>query len=271
MEISNLRCVRADNPSPMTLDGTRTYIAGESRPLVIDPGPLDPWHLERVARAVGAGGAEAILLTHAHPDHAAGAEWLAQRLSVSIHASAGTLRQLELTSASGVPLEDGEVVTAGRTTLRALAMPGHTPCHLAFLWAGKGAPSGDAVFVGDLLMGEGDTTLVAPPEGDLRAYLESLERIGRLEAAILFPAHGPPLRDPAATVRRFISHRMQRIAQVRNLLRESGFFSASEVAAAVYGPNLDPGLARAAEGSVAAVMLYLVWQRKNEDQGLQNA
>ncbi len=241
----------------MTLDGTRSFIVGRSRPVVIDPGPEDPAHLNAIERALEGRKPEAIVVTHSHADHAGGAAVLAAATGAPVLAAAGAV-------GAGYPSElgvrwvaEGVEVETDSGLLRVLATPGHAPEHIALRWTGGGAPEGGAVFVGDLLMGSGDTTLVAPPEGDLRAYLLSLERIAALKPAILYPAHGPPLTSPAAALRRYVAHRMERVAQVRSARSANPGAPAEDLVRRIYGPALHPALAAAAEGSIRAVLAYL--------------
>lgn len=224
-----LRMLLAPNPSPMTLDGTRTYLVGGTHPAVIDPGPDDPDHLQAILDALGGARPAAILLTHSHPDHAPLASVLARE--------------------TGSPITQGDAATdAG--PIRSTPTPGHTPDHVCFLWD-------DALFVGDLFMGEGDTTLVASPEGNLREYLHSLERVREIAPRMLYPAHGPPIPDAVAAVGRYRRHREERIQQVRDAMRRTRSSDPAVLVRAVYGPELHPGLRAAAEGSVRAILDYL--------------
>lgn len=169
--------MRADNPSALTLDGTNTYIA---RSWVVDPGPADPQHLDAVAQA--AEGAEGIVLTHGHGDHSDGAPALAERLG-------------------GVPVmrpSDGEDVGP----FAAIATPGHSPDHVCLLL-------GPVCFSGDTVLGAG-SVFVAPGEGSLSAYLDSLRRLLDLGLETICPGHGPIVNDPDAKLREYIEHRLER-------------------------------------------------------------
>jgi glyoxylase-like metal-dependent hydrolase (beta-lactamase superfamily II) len=165
--------VRAPNPSPLTLDGTNTYVVGS---WVVDPGPDDPGHLDAVRRAAS-GGIEGVVLTHGHADHAEGAAEL------------------------GAPVTlpgDGEEVGP----FRAIATPGHSPDSVCLL-------AGGLCFTGDTVLGAG-SVFIAPGEGSLSAYLESLRRLRGLELDVLCPGHGPYVWDPAAKLEEYIAHRLAR-------------------------------------------------------------
>ncbi len=170
--------VRADNPSPLTLDGTNTYVAGG---WVIDPGPDDAQHLDAVLEAAD-GRIEGIALTHGHADHAEGAAGLAERAG----------------GVSVVRPVDGDVVGP----LRALATPGHSPDHVCLLW-------GAICFSGDTVLGAG-SVFVAPAEGSLAAYLDSLRKLRALELEAICPGHGPVVHDPRAKLDEYLEHRLER-------------------------------------------------------------
>ena len=235
-----LRTVLAPNASPLTLDGTRTYIVGKTRAAVIDPGSDDPGHIDAIAEAIGGGVLLAILVTHAHPDHLNGAGDLAERFDAPI-------RRLGNRS-----MPAGDAVETDAGSLVAVATPGHTADHLAFHW-----PEEQAVFCGDLMMGGQDTALVAPPDGRLGPYLDSLNRIRALEPRVIYPAHGPAFENPDAAIDRYVRHREERLEQVLAALRAGHGGSNDALREAVYGDELDEALHGVANAAIKAYLQYL--------------
>ncbi|HEY0811149.1 MAG TPA: MBL fold metallo-hydrolase [Longimicrobiales bacterium] len=232
--MSPIRCIVANNPSPMTLDGTRTYLVGNKRVAVIDPGPLLDEHIDAVADAVGSGVSATVLITHAHPDHSDAAFMLAQRLGTHT-----------------TQLHDGDVIATDSGELRAIATPGHTPDHFALHF-----PAESAVFCGDLMMGGLDTALVALPEGDLHDYLRSLAKLRALQPGVIYPAHGEPFYDADAAIDRYIQHRQDRVAQVVQALQH-GNQTADGLIDDIYGAELDPRLRSYAASAIEAYLAYL--------------
>ena len=230
----------APNASPMTLDGTRTYAVGVQRVAVIDPGPAHPAHLEGIVADAAPGRIVAILLTHIHPDHAAGADPLSRATGAPV-----------LSRAAGT-LEPGRRIATDAGDLIAVATPGHTPDHVAFHW-----PAQDTVFCGDLMMGGLDTALVASPEGDLGDYLASLALLRSLDPRIVLPAHGPAFTEPQVAIGRYITHRRERQGQVLAAI-DAGAADVASIVEHVYGASLDPALREAAEAAVEAYIAHLL-------------
>lgn len=246
-------CVLAPNPSPMTLDGTNTWIVAEpdsDLAVVIDPGPLDDTHLrEVVAVAERAGKRVALtLLTHGHPDHAEGAARFAELTRTPVRALDPALRL------GDEGLADGDVITTGGLELRVVPTPGHTGDSLCFH-----LPADAAVLTGDTVLGRG-TTVVAHPDGRLGDYLDSLRRLRSLTVddgvTQVLPGHGPVLNDAQGAVDFYLAHRAKRLAQVETAV-EAGHRTPSEVVAHVYA-DVDRTLWPAAELSVRAQLDYLV-------------
>jgi glyoxylase-like metal-dependent hydrolase (beta-lactamase superfamily II) len=242
--------VLAPNPSPMTLDGTNTYVvgaAGSGTVAVVDPGPSDVTHLDRVRQVVTDRDAEvaAVLVTHHHRDHTEAAAAWARTFGCRVHAP-----RAEEAGPEGIVLADGDAVDLPGLEVRAVATPGHTRDHLAYRLATG------ALLTGDHVLGRG-TSVVAHPDGDLAAYLASLRRILDLGPHALHPGHGPSLtRDPMAVVRYYADHRAFRRAQVLTALTD-GPATPGELVADIYR-EVDPRLWPAAEASTRALLAVLV-------------
>ncbi|WP_232248094.1 MBL fold metallo-hydrolase [Streptacidiphilus rugosus] len=244
--------VLAPNPSPMTLEGTNTWILaepGSTQAVVVDPGPLDEGHLAAVLAAVEARGCRvaATLLTHGHPDHAEGAERFAALSGSGVRALDPALRLGE------EGLSDGDVLEYGGLEVRVVGTPGHTSDSLCFT-----LPADGAVLTGDTVLGRG-TTVVAHPDGRLGDYLDSLRRLRALAAdrdvTTILPGHGPVLSDALGAVEYYLAHRENRLAQVAAAVA-AGARTPAEVVATVYA-DVDRALWPAAEWSVRAQLEYL--------------
>lgn len=242
--------VLAPNPSPMTLDGTNTWVVhppGAGVAAIVDPGPTDPSHLARVEGVLRDLDAwpTAVLVTHHHVDHAAAAATWAEHFGARVHASTPAVA-----GDGGRVLHDGDRVDLPGLEVAAVATPGHCADHLAFR-LGTGA-----LLSGDHVLGRG-TSVVAHPDGDLAAYLESLRRVLDLGPDVLLPGHGPVLReDPMAVVRYYLDHRAFRERQVRAVLAD-GPATPREIVEVVYA-EVDAVLWPAAEASTRALLDLLV-------------
>ncbi len=240
--------VLADNPNPMTLDGTNTWLLrapGSAPCIVVDPGP-DSSHLESVLDAAGA--VTQILLTHGHADHSEGARRFGELTGAPVRALDPVHRY------GGEGLHEGDVVSAAGIDVRVWATPGHTSDSLSFLLDAD--PSAPAVLTGDTILGRG-TTVVAHPDGNLASYLDSLRRLRELGDATVLPGHGPELPQAGAAAQFYLDHREQRLAQVRAALDELGpSVTARAIVETVYA-DVDRAVWPAAEMSVEAQLEFL--------------
>lgn len=216
-------------------------MGSERQAAVVDPGPADEAHLAALAGAVDGVRDVVILLTHAHPDHAAGAAPLSDALGGARVAGPG----------GRAPIEDGDQIETSAGALTAVSTPGHAKRHFCFH-----LPAAGAAFSGDLILGEGDTTWIGEYPGAVADYLASLDRLEALAARVLYPGHGPPVRRPPEAVARFRRHRLDRIEQVRAALAAGAEPSPEALAARVYG-QLSPELFAMACRTAASVLDYL--------------
>jgi glyoxylase-like metal-dependent hydrolase (beta-lactamase superfamily II) len=248
--------VLAHNPSAFTYYGTQTYLAGKDEVAVIDPGPDLPEHLDALEEAIGGRKVVAVMCTHTHRDHSPGAGPLAERTGAPIIGCASlalkTVGPRADASFDGdyAPdrvLEDGEALQLDGRSITAVATPGHTSNHLCYAYEG-------ALFTGDHVMGW-STTVVVPPDGDMAAYMQSLDKLRQRSDRIYYPAHGPAIENPQQYVRHLVGHRMQREKQILTLISERAR-PIPDIVANAY-PGLDPRLTAAAGGSVYAHLLDL--------------
>lgn len=234
-----VRSFLAPNPGPFTLDGTRSYVVGGDPVAIIDPGPRIESHISALTDAVARASDVAILLTHDHDDHAAAAARLAHRTAGRVH---GPGADHDLTDGQRIPTSGGDLV--------AISTPGHARRHFCFHH-----PATASIFVGDLILGDGDTTWIGEYRGSVAHYLRSLDRLAALGARTLHPAHGPALHDAAGTIARFRAHRLRRIEQVRRAVA-NGHAGAPAITRQVYGP-LPPKIRAMAEAGVVAMLDYI--------------
>ncbi|OBB19827.1 MBL fold metallo-hydrolase [Mycolicibacterium setense] len=233
-----------DNPGLMTLEGTNTWVLrgpGSDEMVVVDPGPDDEAHIARIAEL---GTVPLVLISHKHEDHTGGIDKLVELTGATVRSvGSGFLRGL------GGPLTDGEVIDAAGLRIKVMATPGHTVDSLSFVLE-------DAVLTADTVLGRG-TTVIDTEDGSLRDYLESLRRLQGLGARTVLPGHGPDLPDLQAVTAMYLTHREERLDQIRAALRELGEdASARKVVEHVY-TDVDQKLWDAAEKSVQAQLDYL--------------
>jgi glyoxylase-like metal-dependent hydrolase (beta-lactamase superfamily II) len=241
--------VLADNPGPMTFEGTNSWLLaepGDELAVLVDPGPSDGGHLGHLLNAAGQQGVRiaSILLTHLHGDHASGAQELAELTGAAIRGAHPSFGAAALT--------DGEVIRAGRLEIGVIATPGHTADSVSFL-----LPADRAVLTGDTVLGNG-TPAVLPPGGRVGDMLSSLHRLRRLVAStghVLLPGHGPAVTEPVRELDRKLAARHRRIDEIRRAL-QAGAITIAEITAIVY-EGLDPALRRVAEATIAANLQHL--------------
>ncbi len=272
-----LRRVLAPNPSPMTGRGTNSYLLGRGDVALIDPGPDDATHLAALLAALGPDERFShIFVTHAHRDHSALAPRAAAATGAPVlafgGAAAGRSPLMQALAAREKPLggegadaafrpdrtlADGEAVATGDWTIRAWHTPGHFGNHLCFQW-------GDQVFSGDHVMGW-STSIVAPPDGDMAAYMRSLDRLAGLKARTLWPGHGDPVTDPAARIRDLAEHRRARARAILAALR-TGPATPRELTPAIY-TDTPPALLGAAALNVFAHLIEMTETNLAECEG----
>jgi glyoxylase-like metal-dependent hydrolase (beta-lactamase superfamily II) len=233
--------VLAPNPGPFTLEGTNTWVVGEGPSLVIDPGPSDERHIEAVLREAAPVGT--ILLTHHHPDHAAGAATLAAASGAPVLAFKPEGRER--------PLAGGHRVEGGGIVLRPMRTPGHSRDHVIFHH-----PESGSMFTGDAVLGRG-TSVVDPPQGDMADYVRSLVAMLSLAPRVLYPGHGPVVERAVDKLREYIDHRKMREGQVLWALGEvEAPRSPEELVPQIYS-EYPPELHAAAARSVLAHLIKL--------------
>ena len=261
-----IRRVIAANPGPFTFTGTGSYIVGRAEPgagvAVIDPGPPDEAHLAALLAAVEGQSVSHVLVTHTHRDHsplarpfarAVGAPVLAARPPARVvHASGPLDEDEDGTFAPDVILAGGETAAGDGWTIEAMATPGHASNHMAFVLREE-----NALFSGDHVMGW-STTVVAPPDGDMTAYMASLDAVIARGFSTLWPTHGAPVTDPAPFLKAYRAHRLEREAQILAQLA-AGVGRIADMVPTLYA-GVDERLWPAAALSVWAHLIALVRQ-----------
>lgn len=259
-----VRRVIASNPGAFTFTGTCTYVVGRGTVAVIDPGPADEGHIALLADALRGENVSHIVLTHTHRDHSPGASLLkaltgARIVGCGPHRASRALNigESNLLDASAdlayrpeAEMVDGDVISGSDWTLEAIATPGHTANHLAFSLAQE-----KALFSGDHVMAW-STSIVAPPDGSMAAYMESLEKLRGRDDSVFWPGHGGPVSDPQRFVRALAGHRKMREASILKRLA-AGDRLISEIVPRIY-EGLQPALFGAAGLSTFAHLEDLV-------------
>ena len=256
-----VRRIVANNPGPYTFLGTNTYIVGTREVAVIDPGPADAAHLAAIAEATRGERVTHILITHSHRDHCDGALPLQAKLGGEIvaYGPTGTPRGVgtpdlgdafvDAAFSPDLPVADGDTVKGRGFALDVLHMPGHAPDHLCFALVGK-----RTVFTGDHVMGW-NTTVIAPPEGNMADFIASLERLAQRHDKVFLPGHGGRIETPRRVVRAYITHRKWREQNILACI-DNGVCTIPRIVAKLYGA-IDADLKGAAALSVLAHLEHL--------------
>lgn len=256
-----VRRVIAPNPSPFTFHGTGTYIIGTGDVAVIDPGPALPTHVDALLNVLAGETITHLIVTHTHIDHSPACALLADHTDAPTygygpHGQGKIERGVQIEEGGDmafqpdVVVRDGDVIEGGDWRLECVFTPGHTSNHMCYSHA-----QSNSLFTGDHVMGW-STTVVSPPDGDMRDYIDSLERLLSRDEAVFWPTHGPSIDDPKPFVRDYLAHRRDREAQIIALLREGHKRIGPMVADAYAG--LDARLQPAAARSMLATLIYLV-------------
>ena len=253
-----VRRIVAPNPGMMTGPGTNTYLVGVDEIAVIDPGPDDAEHLDTIA---GCGGDRIrwILCTHTHSDHSPGAAGLKDRTGAEV---LGFDSRDTLTVDR--PLADGDVLEGTEFRLTALHTPGHASNHLCFRLEQE-----RLLFSGDHIM-EGSTVVIAPPDGDMGAYLAQLERLRAMRIKAIAPGHGQLITDPRAKIDEYVEHRLAREEMVASALQAAGTTTVKELVASIY-TDVPEHLHEMAGYSVWAHLRHLAEQGRAAGEGLEGA
>ena len=265
-----IRRVLCANPGPFTFKGTASFIVGHGQVAIVDPGPNDDAHLAALLNAVAGETVTHILVTHTPRDHSPLTEKLKQATGATTVAygphGGGAQNSVAMDASAdtgftpGLRAADGDVIAGTGWTLSALHTPGHTSNHMCFALHEE-----KALFAGDHVMAW-STSVVAPPDGDMGAYMASLQKLLTRDDAIYHPAHGPPRADPLPLVRAYLTHRRMREAAILARLK-AGDRTIAALVQSIYA-GLDPKLHAAAGLSVLAHLDHLVVQgrvRKEHD------
>ena len=252
----------ARNPSPFTFRGTGVYLVGDDkRVAVIDPGPNQPEHLAALMAAIGGREVTHILITHTHRDHSPAAAPLKHATGAKTYGFGPHARYQDDVEEGGdrdfvpdIAVKDGDVIEAEGSRFHCVFTPGHTSNHMCYALAEE-----KALFTGDHVMGW-STTVVAPPDGDMGAYMRSLEKLIARQDHILYPTHGSPIAKPRRFLRAYLAHRRMRETQIARAL-ERGRDTVPKLVATLYA-GLNPALHRAAALTIEAHLKHMIEERR---------
>ncbi len=255
----NVRRIICNNPGSFTFTGTGTYIIGNSEVAVIDPGPADEQHINAILAATQGESITHILVTHTHIDHSPGCRYLQRHCDAPSYAfgphgvtESGGGFGADLDFQPDHRLQDGETLSIGDLDVQAVHTPGHASNHLSFYLSAE-----NALFCGDVVMGW-STTIVSPPDGNMKDYMASLQTLLQRDDSVYYPTHGAPIPNPLAYVRQLHAHRTERENQVLECIRQ-GIHKVPDMLPLIY-QHLDRNMFPAAERSLFATVECLAEQ-----------
>ncbi len=256
-----IRRIVCDNPGPFTFNGSGTYVVGHGKVAVIDPGPLDQNHIDALQNSLSGETISHILITHTHNDHSPAAKPLkaatgAKTYGYGPHGAGKRLEGVAIEEGGDmdfvpdVEVRHGDIIEGEGWTIECVYTPGHTSNHICFALKEE-----NALFSGDHVMGW-STSVIGPPDGDMAAYMKSLELLLTRDDAIYWPTHGSPIKDPKPFVQAFIDHRLDRENQILQAVSH-GRSEISDMVAEMYA-DVDKRLHPAASMSVLAHIIRMV-------------
>jgi glyoxylase-like metal-dependent hydrolase (beta-lactamase superfamily II) len=260
VQISPLvRRITAGNASVFTGPGTNTYLVGMDEVTVVDPGPALDSHIEAILGASGT--IKQIVVTHTHPDHSPGVKLLQEAIDVPAYGLiTETTKDQDKTFHPKKFLLDGDLLEEEEFTLEVIHTPGHASNHLCYLVKEEGL-----IITGDHIM-NGSTVVISPPDGNMKHYIESLEKLKNYDLKSIAPGHGEVMKEPQLVAEWIIKHRLEREEKVADALRKAGKGSSDSLVEDVYN-DVDPSLFPIAKWSLQAHLLKLADDGKAIQEG----
>ena len=241
--------ITAGNASVFTGPGTNTYLVGNENVTVVDPGPALDTHIEAIVKASDS--IKQIIVTHTHPDHSPGVKLLQEAIDVPAYGLiTDTTKDQDKTFSPLKLLSDGEVLDEEEYSIEVIHTPGHASNHLCYLLKEEGL-----IFTGDHIM-SGSTVVISPPDGNMKHYIESLEKLKNYDLRTIAPGHGETMKDPQLVAEWIVNHRLEREEKVSNALKEAGEGTPDTLVDKVYD-DVDPSLFPIAKWSLQAHLLKL--------------
>ena len=241
--------ITAGNASVFTGPGTNTYLVGNENVTVVDPGPALDTHIEAIVKASDS--IKQIIVTHTHPDHSPGVKLLQEAIDVPAYGLiTDTTKDQDKTFSPLKLLSDGEVLDEEEYSIEVIHTPGHASNHLCYLLKEEGL-----IFTGDHIM-SGSTVVISPPDGNMKHYIQSLEKLKNYDLRTIAPGHGETMKDPQLVAEWIVNHRLEREEKVSNALKEAGEGTPDTLVDKVYD-DVDPSLFPIAKWSLQAHLLKL--------------